>query len=199
MLSGPINQHKPFWDKGKKHIEIEDPTPVDRVLGRNHKFIQTEHGTTMQFGMKDFAEDACKAYEELSGCTLKTASTPFLPEGSLVDSDFETRGQMAGDASKILMKIFWSVTLARPDLMEGKSDLTRRITTWSKADDRRLVRLMSYLKGTAGYVLEGRTFDDAKALRLCVYSYADHASGVEDVKSTSGMILTLEGLNSFWP
>lgn len=78
--------------------------------------------------------------------------------------------------------------------MKGKSDLTRRITTWSKADDRRQVRLMSYLKSTAGYVLEGRTLDDAKALRLCVYTDADHASGVEDVKSTSGMILTLKGL-----
>ena len=93
----------------------------------------------MQFGMKDFAENARKAYEELSVCTLKTASTPFLAEGSLVDNDFETRGQMAGDASKILMKIFWSARLARPDLMKGISDLARRITTWSKADDRRFV------------------------------------------------------------
>ena len=87
----------------------------------------------------------------------------------------------------------------RPDLMKGISDITRRITTWSKADDRRLFRLMSYLKGTARYVLESRTFDEAKALRLCLYTDADHASGVEDVKSTTGMILTLEGPNSFWP
>ena len=72
--------------------------------------------------MEDFAENACKAYDELSGCTLKKASTPFLPEGSLVDSDFETRGQMAGDTSKILMKVLWSARLARPDLMKGISD-----------------------------------------------------------------------------
>ena len=77
VLSGPADQHKPFWDKVKKRIEIEDPTPVDRILGRNHKLIQTEHGTAMQFSMEDCAENACKAYEELSGCTLKTASTPF--------------------------------------------------------------------------------------------------------------------------
>ena len=52
------------------------------------------------------------------------------------------------------------------------------------------------LKGTAGYVLEGRIFDDAKALHLCLDTDADHAPGV-DVKSTSGMMLTLEGPNSF--
>ena len=42
-----------------------------------------------------------------------------------------------------------------------------------------------------------------KALRLCLYTDADHASGVHDVKSTSvyvgECILTLEGPNSFWP
>ena len=53
----------------------------------------------MQYDMTDFAENACKAYEELSGCTLKKAATPYLPEGSLVDSDFEDRGQMAENAS----------------------------------------------------------------------------------------------------
>ena len=111
---------------------------MDRILGK-----MTD--TAMQFSVEDFAENVCKAYEELSGCTLKTVSTPFLPEGSLVDSDFETHGQMARDASKMLMKIPWSARLAMPDLTKGISDLTRRITTWSKTDDRRF-RLMSYPK-----------------------------------------------------
>ena len=106
ILSGPENQHKLFWDKVKQHIEIEDPTPVDRILGRNRKVTKNQNGTTMQFSMSDFAENACKAYEELSGCKLKTASTPFHPDGSLVDSDFEMQGHVASDASKGLMKIF---------------------------------------------------------------------------------------------
>jgi len=54
-------------------------------------------------------------------------------------------------------------------------------------------------KGYCGYVLEGGIFDGAKALRLGLNTDADKAAGVEDVKSTSGMILTLEGPNSFWP
>ena len=71
---------------------------------------------------------------------------------------------MAENASRVLMKILWSARFARPDLMKGISDLTRRITTWSKADDRKLYRLLSYLKGTASYVLEGKIADDAKSL-----------------------------------
>ena len=130
---------------------------------------------------------------------LKKATTPYLPEGSLADSDFTVSGEMAQDASKVLMKILWSARLARPDLMKGISDLTRKITTWSRADDRRLYRLMSYLKGTSDYMLAGHIRDDPSALHLSLYTDADHASDIEDVKSTSGMFLTLEGPDSFWP
>ena len=81
----------------------------------------------MQFDVTDFAESVCKVYEELSGATLiKKASTPYLPTGVLVESDFETRGEMSGDASKVRTNILWSARLARPDLMKGISDLTRR-------------------------------------------------------------------------
>ena len=153
----------------------------------------------MKFDMSDFAKNACATYEELSGCTLKSASTPYLPDGSLVDSDFDERGCMANDASKVLMKILWSARLARPDLMKGIPDLTRKITTWSRADDRRLFRLMSYLKGTAHFMLEGHIRDDPSMLHLCLFADSDHASGIEDVKSTSGMILALEGPDSYWP
>ena len=54
---------------------------------------------------------------------------------------------------------------------------------------------MCYLKRTTNYVLEGYIRDKPEALKLNLYTDADHASGVEDVKSTSGMFLTLE----FWP
>ena len=199
VLSGPTKNHKWFWDELQKHIEIDPPSPVDRVLGRKHLIKRDNQGTSLRMDMADFAQNACRTYEELSGCVLKGAATPYLPEGSLVDSDFEARGEMSGDASKILMKILWSARLCRPDLMKSISDLTRRITKWSKGDDRKLYRLMCYLKQTANFHLEGHINDDASSLRLCLYTDADHASGSQDTKSTSGMYLTLEGPNSFWP
>ena len=58
---------------------------------------------------------------------------------------------------------------------------------------------MSYLKGTSDYMLEGHIRDDPSALHVSLYTDADHASRIEDVKSTSGMFLTLEGPDSFWP
>ena len=37
LLSGPSHAHKSFWAELQKSIAIEDPEPLDRFLGREHK------------------------------------------------------------------------------------------------------------------------------------------------------------------
>ena len=38
LLSGPSGAHKAFWTKlGAHPINIEDPEPLDRFLGRTHR------------------------------------------------------------------------------------------------------------------------------------------------------------------
>ena len=66
VLSGPTVAHDPFWQQVRKFIEIEEPAPVSRVLGRNHKMVEDEHGKRMLFDMSDFAKNACASYENLS-------------------------------------------------------------------------------------------------------------------------------------
>ena len=102
----------------------------------------------MRHDMSEYAANACSLYEELSGKSLKPASTPYVPEGSLLATDWDSKGALAGSAARVLMKTLWLARLSRPHLMKGISDLTRRVTRWSVADDRRLFRLMSYLKGS---------------------------------------------------
>ena len=89
--------------------------------------------------------------------------------------------------------------MARPDLNKAIADLTRRLTCWSVADDKRLHGLMSYLYGSRKFTLKGCRGDPPELLRLCCYTDADHCSAQEDAKSTSGMIMTLEGPHSWWP
>ena len=97
------------------------------------------------------------------------------------------------------MKVLWCARLARPDLNKAISDLTRRLTFWSVADDNRLHRLMSYLFGSRKVTLKGYIGGPPELLRLCCYTDADHGSAQDDTKSTSGMIMTLEGPHSWWP
>eukprot|EP00439_Symbiodinium_sp_Y106_P015140 s5314_g2.t1 len=146
LLSGPAKNHARFWDLLQKHLEIEEPSPVDRVLGGKHLLSHDADSTTLQHDMSDFCKNCCELYEQLAGRKLKEASTPF--DVNIPVSDFEEKGLLAESASKILMKVLWCARLARPDLMKPISDLTRKVTCWSLADDKKLYKLMCYLHST---------------------------------------------------
>ena len=199
LLSGPASAHDAFWSEIQKHLEIEAPTPVDRVLGRKHLLEKTASGSKMRHDMSDYAANACSLYEELSGRSLKPAATPFVPEGSLLTTDWESKGALSASASRVLMKTLWLARLSRPDLMKSISDLTRRVTKWSVADDKRLHRLMSYLKGAPNLSMVHEISDPFEDLHLSLYTDADHSGDTDHAQSTSGMILCLEGDNSYWP
>lgn len=74
-------------------------------------------------------------------------------------NDWDSRGALSQQASRILMKILRCARLARPDLSKATADLTRRLTVWSKADDIRLHRLLLYLYGSKDLCLQGKIAD----------------------------------------
>ena len=88
LCSGPSSEQNKFWQEIEKHLEIEPPTQVERVLGRQHKFDRTNGSTKVSLEMFDFIENACAVYEDLAQCKLSTAKSPFCPEGSLTTADF---------------------------------------------------------------------------------------------------------------
>ena len=71
---------------------------------------------------------------------------------------------LADNASRILMKILWAARLCRPDLLKSIADLTKRLTTWSIADDNSLHRLMGYIKGSTQSRLVGNVGDSMDSL-----------------------------------
>ena len=94
LLSGPEHLHSQFWTELQKYIAIEEPAPVDRCLGRKH-LVKREGGvTTIAFDMEDFILQSCEAYTSLTGKTLKEASSPYVADGSLVETDWESKGQL---------------------------------------------------------------------------------------------------------
>ena len=199
IVSGEARNHAEFWKELQKYLELDPQCDVERVLGREHRISRSPTETTCSFQMKEFIDNSCELYEELSGRELKPASSPVVNVGSLTVNNWESRGSLSHQASKILMKILWCARLSRPDLSKAIADLTRRLTVWSKADDMGLHRLMSYLYGSKDSCLKGKTADPQESLVFCCYTDADHCSAQEDTKSSSGMFLCLEGPNSFWP
>ena len=77
VLSGPSSHHKQFWEKLRAMLNIEDPVPVPRVLGREHVIARTAAMTLIEYDMRNFAESACETYLKLAkGVTLKSEPTP---------------------------------------------------------------------------------------------------------------------------
>ena len=154
----------------------------------------------LAFGMHDYAKSCCELYTSLPGAKpLKHAASPFLPDGSLIAEDDEVRGELSSNACKVLMKTLWLGRLARPDIVRAITGLARKVTRWSKNDDRQLYRLMCYIHSSLEYTMTGTINDPPSDLRLELYVDADFAGDREDALSTNGGWLVLCGPNSYFP
>ena len=215
-LAGPTDLHGLFWQRLTTLVDLEEPTEIDRVLGRHHRVVRTGRANTfegeapnaalcdsdraMTFDMEDYAQQCVDLYESLPEAkTLRHASTPFVPDGSLCAADDEERGQLANKACSVLMKCLWLARLARPDLMKPIGDLTSKIQSWSINCDRMVYRLLCYIKATKGYRLTGVVGDSKRDLSLRLYVDADFCGDRLDTKSTNGGYLVLYGPNTWFP
>eukprot|EP00439_Symbiodinium_sp_Y106_P039865 s7759_g4.t2 len=196
-LSGPQEEHQPFWDALCKVVDVEPPEPVYRILGRNHCIINAQPESTenaaigalkgaMAFDMYDYAQQTVDLYKSLTGLkVLKHAATPFAPESpesSLPQSQEEAAGELAPHACKVLMKALWLGRLARPDLVKPIGDLATKVQKWSRNDDKKLLRLISYIESTKTHRLVGTVSDGPRELHLALYVDADFAGEKEDAK-----------------
>ena len=160
------------------------------------------HGRSMIFDMRDYAADCVLKYCDLAKIqksSLKQASTPFCPEGSLLAADDDVKGQLSGVACAILMKDLWLGRLARPDLQKPIGDLSSKVTCWTRNDDKKLHRLMCYLNTSVNHALCGFIKDPADKLKLLLFVDADFCGDSENTKSTTGAWLVLAGPNSWFP
>ena len=211
-LAGPSDQHDAFWAKLTSVVDIEPPEPIYRILGRNHLVMplsKTEGSEecaafraqeALVFDMLDYAHQTVDLYKSITNTkSLKHAATPFLPDGSVSVEDEEAKGELAPNACRILMKALWLGRLSRPDIIKPINDLATKVQSWSRGDDKRLLRLIQYIDSTPQYRLVGTIKDNPEDLELRLYVDADFAGDRLSGKSTSGGYLVLYGPNSFFP
>ena len=200
MVSGPTASHEPFWAELKKKVDLGEVTPVDRFLGRHHQFFELGKLRCVSYDMTDYAKQACDLYQSLPGSKpFRKAATPFCPEGSLLSEDDNSRGELAPNACRILMKTLWLARLSRPDLLKPIGDLASKVTCWSVNCDKMLFRLMSYLNETTNHQFYGFIGDPLSQLHLRVFADADFAGDRCESRSTSGGVIALCGPNSYFP
>ena len=211
-LAGPEEAHEPFWAKLTSVVDIEPPEPIYRILGRNHVVMPLSQSEgheecaafraqkSLVFDMLDYAHQTVDLYKSITSVTnLKHAATPFVPDGSISIEDEESKGELASSACKILMKALWLGRLSRPDIIKPINDLATKVQSWSRGDDKRLLRLIQYIHSTPHYRLVGTINDNPDHLELHLYVDADFAGDRLSGKSTSGGFMVLSGPNTFFP
>jgi hypothetical protein len=200
LLSGPADAHAAFWAALRPKVDLEEVTSLERFLGRGHDEVNVDGKRALAFNVQEYAQSSVDLYLSLPGSKpLRKASTPFLPEGALLASDDDSKGELAPVACKILMKLLWLARLSRPDLIKPIGDLARDVQKWSVNNDKALYRLVCYVQSTLEYRLTGTVNDPLDQLKLKLYVDADFAGDRINAKSTNGGFLCLSGPNTFFP
>ena len=124
---------------------------------------------------------------------LYKVSTPCIDDHHFKEEEMKSVGELSHVCSQIVLKCLYLARIGRPDILWSVNKLARSITKWTKACDKRLNRLISYIHHTCEYKQYCHVGNTAKQCRLGLFQDSDFAGDLEDSKSTS------EGtLRVFW-
>ena len=108
-------------------------------------------------------------------------------------------GKLSQVCSQIVLKCLYLARIGRRDILWSVNKLARSITKWTKACDKRLNRLISYIPHTCEYKQYCHVCNIAKQCRLGLFQDSDFAGDLEDSKSTSGGTPCVFGSHTFVP
>ena len=97
------------------------------------------------------------------------------------------------------MNCLYLARIGKPDILWSVNKLARSITKWSKACDKRLNQLVSYIHYTCEYKQYCFVGNTAKQCSLELFQDSDFAGDLEDSKFTSGGTLCVFGSHTFVP
>ena len=124
--------------------------------------------------------------------TMDSADLPFRWNHHFKE-EMKSVGELSQVCSKIVLKCLYLARIGRPDILWSVNKLARSITKWTKACDKRLNRLISYIHHTCEYRQYCHVGKTGKQCRLGLFQDSDFAGDLEDSKSTSGGTLCI-----FW-
>ena len=152
--------------------------------------------------MEGHAKKCVERYCELANKTtqqLYKVSTPCIDDHHFKEEEMKSVGELSQVCSQIVLKCLYLARIGRPDILWSVNKLARSITKWTKACDKRLNRLISYIHHTCEYKQYCHVGNTAKQCRLGLFQDSDFAGDLEDSKSTSGGTLCVFGSHTFVP
>ena len=154
------------------------------------------------YDMQGHAKKCVERYCELANKTtqqLYKVSTPCVDDNRFKEEELKSVGELSNVCSQIVLKCLYWARIGRPDILWSVIKLARSITKRTKACDKRLCRLISYIHHFCEYKQYGHVGNTAKHCRLGLFQDSDFAGDLEDSKSASGGALCIFGSHTFVP
>ena len=135
--------------------------------------------------------------KQLSNCTRPPHHV--LMTVVLERNNVETLGELSKVCSQIVLKCLFLARTGRPDILWLVNKLARAVTKWTRACDKRLARLISYIHNTSEYRQYCHVGNAAQHCGWRLFQDSDFAGDLEDSKSALGGILCIFGSRTFVP
>ena len=151
--------------------------------------------------MEGHAKKCVERYCALANKTtqqLYKVSTPCIDDHHFKE-EMKSVGELSQVCSQFVLKCSYLARIGRHDIQWWLNKLARSITKWTKACDKRLNRLISYIHHTCEYEQYCYVGNTAKHCRLGLFQDSDFAGDLEDSKSTSGGTLCIFESHTFVP
>ena len=165
-------------------------------------FPQNLRISSWSYDMAGHAKKCVERYCELANKTtqqLYKVSTPCIDDHHFKEEEMKSVGELSNTCSQIVLKCLYLARIGRPDILWSVNKLARSITKWTKACDKRLNQLISYIHHSCEYKQYCHVGNTAKQCRLGLFQDSDFAGDFEDSKSTSGGTLCIFGSHTFVP
>ena len=101
--------------------------------------------------MEGHAKKCVERYCELANKTtqqLYKVSTPCIDDHRFKEEELKSVGELSKVCSQIVLKCLYLARIGRPDILWSVNKLARSITKWTRACDKRLNHLISYIHPT---------------------------------------------------
>ena len=158
--------------------------------------------SSWSYDMEGHAKKCVERYCQLANKTtqqLYKVSIPCLDDHHFKEEELTSVGELPKVCTQIVLKCLYLARIGRPDIRWSVNKLARSITKWTKACDKRLSRLISYIHHTCEYKQHCYVGNTVEHCRLGLFQDFDFAGDLDDSKSTTGGTLCIFGSHTFVP
>ena len=125
--------------------------------------------SSWSYDMEGHAKKCVERYCELANKTtqqLYLVSTLCIDDHHFKEEELKSVGELSKVCSQIVLKFLYLARIGRPDILWSVNKLARSITKWTKACDKRLSRLISYIHHTSKYKQYCHVGNNAQQCRM---------------------------------